>query len=263
MKTIDKKNQNTIPVFITARMGSTRLPGKHLLEICGKPIIEQMINRIKQAKLSEFIVLCTTSLPEDDVLIEIANRCNIKCFRGNPTDILKRWLDAADYFGVQSFVSAEADDVFCDPEFIDIITLELQTNTYDYISCKGMPFGVTPTGIKVEALRKICSLKKENDTEGQERFFTRTGLFKVHYIEITDPELINSDARMTLDYPEDYEFFKRVFSCMGRDGKYFSLRKILVLLKEHPEIIEINKKMQLIYEQRYTEKYGAVNLNRA
>jgi spore coat polysaccharide biosynthesis protein SpsF (cytidylyltransferase family) len=68
---------------------------------------------------------------------------------------------------------------------------------------------------------------------------------------------------MTLDYPEDYEFFKRVFSCMGRDGKYFSLRKILVLLKEHPEIIEINKKMQSIYEQRYTEKYGAVNLNKA
>jgi len=263
MKTNDKKNQNTIPVFITARMGSTRLPGKHLLEICGKPIIEQMITRVKQAKLPEFIVLCTTSLPEDDVLVEIANRYNIKSFRGNPIDILKRWLDAADYFRVQSFISAEADDVFCDPEFIDIITLELQTNTYDYISCKGLPFGVTPTGINVEALRKICSLKKENDTEGQERFFTKTGLFRVHYIDITDPELINPDARMTLDYSEDYEFFKTVFSYIGGDSKFFSLREILVFLKEHPEIIEINKKMQSIYQQRYTEKYGAVSFNKA
>lgn len=263
MKTNDKKIQNTIPVFITARMGSTRLPGKHLLEICGKPIIEQMITRVKQAKLPEFIVLCTTSLPEDDVLVEIADRCNIKSFRGNPTDILKRWLDAADYFDVQSFISAEADDVFCDPEFIDIITAELQKNTYDYISCKGLPFGVTPTGINVGALRKICSLKKEYDTEGQERFFTKTGLFRVHYIDITDPELINPDARMTLDYSEDYEFFKTVFFCIGGDSKFFSLREILVLLKEHPEIIEINKKMQSIYQQRYTEKYGAVSLNKA
>jgi len=260
MKTLRKKNQSNIPVFITARMGSTRLPGKHLLEICGKPVIEQMITRIKQTKLPEFIVLCTTSLTEDDVLIEIANRCNIKIFRGNPTDILKRWLDTADHFGVQHFISAEADDVFCDPEFIDIIIQELQKNTYDYISCKGLPFGVTPTGIKVEALRKICSLKKENDTEGQERFFTKTGLFKVHYIEITDPELINPDARMTLDYPEDYAFFKKVFAYLGGDGNFFSLREILNLLKEHPEIMKINNKMQAIYEQRYKEKYGAVDL---
>ena len=263
MKSTGKKNQNAIPVFITARMGSTRLPGKHMLDICGKPVIEQMIMRIKQAKLPEFIVLCTTSYPEDDVLVDLANRCNIKFFRGNPTDILKRWLDAADHFGVQYFISAEADDVFCDPGFIDIIIQELQKNTFDYIACKGLPFGVTPTGIKVEALRKICSLKKENDTEGQERFFTKTGLFKVHYIEITDPELINPDARMTLDYSEDYVFFKKVFSYLGGSGSFFSLREILDLLKEHPEIMEINNKMQAIYEQRYKEKYGAVDLNRS
>jgi len=261
MKTIDQKNQNPIPVFITARMGSTRLPGKHLLEICGKPIIEQMITRIKHAKLPAFIVLCTTIQPEDDVLVELANRCDIKSFRGNPTDILQRWLDAADHFSVPSFVSAEADDVFCDPEFVDIITQELQKNTYDYISCKGLPFGISPTGINVTALRKICSLKKENDTEGQERFFTKTGLFKVHYLEITDLDLINPDARMTLDYPEDYEFFKMIFSSLGGEGKFFSLREILVLLRERPEIIEINNKMQSIYEQRYKEKYGTVDLN--
>ena len=257
------KNQSDIPVFITARMGSTRLPGKHLLEICGKPVIEQMITRIKQAKLPAFIVLCTPSLPEDDIFVNIVNRCNIKIFRGNPTDILLRWLNAADHFGVQYFISAEADDVFCDPEFIDIIIRELQQDTYDYIACKGLPFGVTPTGIKVEALRKVCSLKKDDDTEGQERFFTKTGLFKVHYIEITDPGLINPDARMTLDYPEDYEFFKRVFSYLDGRGKFFPLRVILNLLKEHPEIMEINNKMQAIYEQRYKEKYGAVDLNRA
>lgn len=262
MKNTAIETTNPIPVFITARMGSTRLPGKHLKDICGKSVIEQMITRIKHAKLPAFIVLCTTVLPEDDVLVELAKQCNIKCFRGNPTDILKRWLDAADLFNVKSFVSAEADDLFCDPEFVDIIIQELQKNTYDYISCKGLPFGVTPTGINVTALRKICSLKKENDTEGQERFFTKTGLFRVHYIEITDPELINPDARMTLDYAEDYEFFKTVFTRLDCGEKFFPLREILVLLKKHPEIMNINNKMQAIYEQRYKEKYGKVDLNK-
>jgi spore coat polysaccharide biosynthesis protein SpsF len=257
-----KKTKNTIPVFITARMGSTRFPGKHLKEICGEPVIEQMISRIKHAKLPNFIVLCTTFLPEDDVFEDIAKRCDIKIFRGHPTDILKRWLDAADFFKVQYFISAEADDVFCNPVHIDRIIQDLKSGKYDYVSCKGLPFGVTPTGIKVDALRKICSLKKEDDTEGQERFFTKTGLFNVRYIEITDPEVMNPYVRMTLDYPEDYEFFKTVFSHLYKDKKFFSLKEILTLLKEHPEIAEINKKMQAKYEQRYKERYGTVNLNR-
>jgi len=262
MTTIPKTRQNNIPVFITARMGSTRFPGKHLKEICGKPVIEQMIFRIKHAKLPNFIAICTTNLSEDDVFEDIAARCNIKIFRGHPTDILKRWLDAADYFNVQNFISAEADDVFCDPEHIDLIIQDLKSGTYDYVTCKGLPFGVTPTGINVEALRKICSLKKEDDTEGQERFFTKTGLFNVHNIAISDPKVMNPQARMTLDYPEDYEFFKTVFSFLYKEKKYFSLQEILTLLKDHPEIIEINRKKQAEYEQRYNQRYGTVNLNR-
>lgn len=261
MKTINKKNQNHIPVFITARMGSTRLPGKHLLNICGKPVIEQMITRIKHAELPVFIAICTTSLPDDDVFEDIAKRCNVKIFRGHPSDILKRWLDAADYFKINYFISAEADDVFCDPVCIDEIIKVLSSGAWDYVACKGLPFGVTPSGINVEALRKICALKKEEDTEGQERFFTKTGLFRVHYIEITDSDMRNPHVRMTLDYPEDYEFFKMIFSHLYKKNKYFSLQEILHLLKEHPEIIEINKKMQVIYEERYKSKYSTVSLD--
>jgi spore coat polysaccharide biosynthesis protein SpsF len=260
MTAMQKINPNSIPVFITARMGSTRFPGKHLKEICGKPVIEQMISRIKQAKLPSSIVLCTTYLSEDDVFEDIANRCNINIFRGHPTDILKRWLATSDFLKCQLFISAEADDVFCDPIFIDLIIENLKSGKYDYITCKGLPIGVTPTGIKVDALRTICSLKKEEDTEGQERFFTKTGLFKVHTIEIHDPNVINHEVRMTLDYPEDYEFFKTVYSYLYKEKKQFSLQDIIILLKEHPEIIEINKKMQTIYQQRYNERYGAVTL---
>jgi spore coat polysaccharide biosynthesis protein SpsF (cytidylyltransferase family) len=252
--------EKNIPVFITARIGSTRLPGKHLLPVCGKPIIEQMITRIKHALYPKLFVLCTTVLPEDDVFEKIAQNCEIKIFRGHPTDILQRWLDTADYFKVDYFISAEADDVFCDPEYIDVIAGELSTDEFDYITCKGLPFGATPTGIKVSALRKICAIKDDDDTQGQERFFTKTGLFKIKNIQVMDAELNQPEIRMTLDYQEDYEFFKTIFMHLYSKDGFFSLREILQLLRIHPEIVSINEKMQEKYRQRYDNLYGTVKL---
>jgi spore coat polysaccharide biosynthesis protein SpsF (cytidylyltransferase family) len=244
-----------IPVFITARMGSTRLPGKHLLPLNGKPCIEQMITRVKNAHLPEYFVLCTTTLPEDDVFIEIAERLNIKLFRGHPTDILKRWLDAADQYKVRYFISAEADDIFCDPELIDRMVRILRVMNPDYISYVGIPIGITPTGIGVRALRKVCESKTETNTEGQERFFTKRGDFKVFKLEIVDPELKHPTARMTLDYYQDYGFFQTVYSCLGND-RYFTLREIIALLNTHPDIVRTNQYRQEHYERRYQELYG-------
>jgi len=251
---------NYVPVFVTARIGSTRLPGKHLLPVCGKPIIEQMIARIKHAQMPGLFVICTTDLPEDDVFMEIARHSGVEIFRGHPSDILQRWLDAADHFNAKYFISAEADDVFCDPDYIDVIARELVTGKYDYITCKGLPFGATPTGINVAALRKICTIKDDDDTQGQERYFTKTGLFRVKNIQVDDSDLHQPDMRMTLDYQEDYEFFKEVFNHLYTEGSFFSLKEIIRLLKNHPEIARINEKMQEKYKQRYDSLYGTVKL---
>jgi spore coat polysaccharide biosynthesis protein SpsF len=77
-----------IAVFIPIRLGSSRLPKKPLIEIKGKSLIEHLIERVKTAKLPNQIVLCTTTKPEDSVFIDIARKCNVKCFRGSEKDIL-------------------------------------------------------------------------------------------------------------------------------------------------------------------------------
>ena len=246
-----------VATFITARMGSTRLPGKHMLPVQGRPIIEYLISRVKRAKEPGCVVLCTTTLREDDVLEEIAWRCGIPSFRGHPTDILLRWLKAAREYQVEFIVSAEADDVFTDPECIDLIVRDYRRTGADYITCRGLPFGGTPTGIRVGALQKVCDMKREEDTEGQERFFTKTGLFRVEYIDVTDPGLRHPEIRMTLDYQEDYEFFREVITRMEK-GASAPLREIIAFLLRHPEIIEINQGMQKIYEKRYKTKYGSI-----
>lgn len=244
-----------IAIFVTARMGSTRLPGKHMLQIEDKPIIEHLIARITLAKSTNKIILCTTILNDDAVLEKEANRLGVLCFRGHPTDILKRWLDAADQNEIDFIISAEGDDIFCDPDCIDkIVDCYLKTDA-DYIVCDDLPVGVTPSGIDVEALRKVCRLKKDENTEGQFRYFIQTGLFHVEHIKTNDPELAHPEIRMTLDYEEDYTFFKQIFHDLYVDGEVFGLKKILWHLKRYPDIFLINVGMQKEYEKRSAELY--------
>ena len=242
-------------VFIPARTKSTRLPNKALLEIKGKPVIEHLIDRVKLAKLPDLIVLCTTINPEDVILGRIAERNNISHFQGSEKDILNRYLKAAFKYKVDFIVNADGDDVFCDPEYIDrVIELFIQTGA-DFIKCEGLPFGVAPSGIKVKALEKICKNKAVTNTEtGWSRYFTEPGLFKVQYLEVEDEDLRHPEIRLTLDYPEDYEFFKEVFERLYVPGEVFTLKEIMVLLKNNPSITDLNKDLQKEYWETFQRK---------
>jgi len=243
-------------IFIAVRMKSTRLPKKAILKIKGKTVVEHLIDRLKTAKLPGLIVLCTSTHPDDKILADIAEKNNIEHFRGSEQDKLGRFLDAAKKYNVDFIVSVDGDDVFCDPEFIDK-TIETFIRTQaDYITCKDLPLGAASHGIKVDALRKICEIKDETDTEVYGGYFTETSLFKVKYLDVEDHELRHPEIRMTLDYPEDYEFFKAVFDELYSPGKVFTLKEILTLLRRKPHIMEINKQLQQKYTERIQKHLG-------
>ena len=107
-------------IFITVRSGSTRLPNKATLKINGVPTIEHLIKRVKNSKLADVIVLCTTTLPEDDILCQIAEDNNIKYYRGSVKDKLERWKGACEKFNIDFFITADGDDLFCEPTLIDL-----------------------------------------------------------------------------------------------------------------------------------------------
>jgi len=234
-------------IFLSIREKATRLPKKVLLEIKGKTVTEHLIDRLKQTKLPDLIVLCTSTHPDDTILVDIAKKNNIQYFRGSEEDKLDRYLNAALKFGVDFMVIVDGDDIFCDPVFIDkTIERFIQTDA-DFITCKELPLGVACSGIKLEALKKVCEIKDESDTEVWGGYFTETGLFKVEYLEVEDEELRHPEIRMTLDYPEDFEFFKAIFDRLYVPGKVFTLKEIMTLLKNNPHIININKDMQKAY----------------
>lgn len=230
-------------IFITVRTGSTRLPQKALRLIGRKTTIELVIERVKRVGVP--VILCTTKLPEDDILCLIAVENGILFSRGSKEDKLERWRQAAERNGVGFFVTADGDDLLCDPELISLAFEQYAISNADFIEGKNIPCGSFTYGIKVSALNKVCEIKDTSDTEMIVPYFTETGLFNVEELDV--PEVFKRpEIRMTLDYEDDLKFFQTIFDHFD---KPFLLRDVLTFLDKNPEVIDINQYLQ----QRYLD----------
>ncbi len=246
-------------VLLTAGTRSTRLPVKVLRSIRGRAAIEHLIDRLKLARRPETIVMCTSTHPADDVLVGVAARNHIECFRGSEFDLLERYRAATVGRAWDFVVIVDGDDLFSDPPHIDEMIGAFQDTGADFIKVEGLPFGVAPNGVKVRALETVCAIKAEESTDGWGKYFTRSGLFQVVELPVRDPRLRRPELRMTLDYPEDLRFFGAVFAALYVPGQVFSLADVIRLLDEKPEIARLNMHMQEIYWERF-KQYEALRL---
>tara|TARA_R110000744_G_scaffold114405_1_gene213949 strand:+ start:151 stop:912 length:762 start_codon:yes stop_codon:yes gene_type:complete len=225
-------------ILITVRTNSTRLPQKALLKIKDKTTIEYLIERVKQSKLADIIILCTTQLSEDDILCEIATKHNIKYYRGSELDKLERWKGACDEFKVDFFVTADGDDLFCDPKLIDLAFNQCINNNVDFIKASKIICGAFTYGISYSSLYQVCKIKDTNDTEMMWPYFEDTKLFNIQQLEGVPKEYFRSDIRMTLDYEDDLKFFTNIIHYFN--GKMFGLMDIISYINNRPDIAKIN-----------------------
>jgi spore coat polysaccharide biosynthesis protein SpsF len=238
-------------IFIPVRISSTRLLNKPLLKIKGKTVIEHLIDRMKSAKLPDVIVLCTTTNQEDKKLVNIAKKNKIEYFRGSEKDIIKRFFEAAMKYDIDFIVNVDGDDILCDPEYVDKTIDIFLKNNPDVIKWEGLPFGAAPLGIKVGALKKVYSTKDVDDTEtGWGLYFTENKLFNVEILQ-ADSAVRYPDIRMSLDYPEDFDFFNKIFEELYVPGKTMSLLNVITFLRRNPQIIRINTGLQKKYLKRF------------
>lgn len=240
-------------IFITARLKSGRLPKKLLLPIEGKAVIHHLIDRLKLAKLPDLIVLCTSTNPQDSPLVQYAKANSIECFRGSEDDVLLRFLEAAKKFSVNFIVVTWGDELFCDAEHIDKVISFFEETYADLILSDTLPLGTYTYGLKVEALERVCAMKKERDTEVWGKYFTESGFFDVRHLPV-EKEFARPDVRITLDYPEDLQLVKEIFARLRASQNTFSLRTILDLLDKNPELRDINKDCQAKYEQQIAKQ---------
>jgi len=246
--------------FIPVRLSSTRLPSKALLKILDKPCIQYLIERVKKIENLDGIILCTTKTSIDDKIVKFAKKMNVDFFRGSEMDILERFKNAASEFHVENIVNIDGDDILCEPEFIIKTANELKKNQADYISWKNMPLGTTPIGIKTSALETVCNLKNVQNTEtGWGKFFTETGLFKVKFLTSDDPELTNTDIRLTLDYPEDFKLFEQILINLKEP---FNLKDIVNFLHSRKDVQDLNKDVKEIYWKNYEKKATKIKMKK-
>jgi spore coat polysaccharide biosynthesis protein SpsF len=239
--------------LITARLKSTRLPEKLLSEIQGKPIFSHMLDRLKLAKRVAEIIVCTSGHPQDDRLVELAQHEGVSCFRGDEDDVVRRLSEAAGAFELDYILSITGDCPFVDPEYADKIVSAFEETDADLIRAFDLPLGAFSYGVKPTAFRQVIDIKDDNNTEVWTRYFTDLDLFKVHDLPISERHR-RPDLRMTLDYPEDLDFFKAVFSRLYEPGRVFTLDEILNLLEQNPQITAINQHCAAAYKKRWTRQ---------
>jgi spore coat polysaccharide biosynthesis protein SpsF (cytidylyltransferase family) len=244
---------------ITARLGSSRLPRKMLADLNGQSVLQRVAERVSLARRPDLLVLATTEEPEDDELVEAAQRLGLAVYRGPTEDVLVRWRDAARTYQADLIVNCDGDDVFCDPVHIDRVVECHERTGAEYITCSGLPFGAAPTGFALSGLERVCERKRESNTEGQGRFFEAPGV--VQRAEVAAPaSLGHVDARMTLDYPEDLEFFRAVLGELAEGEEIPTLEEIVALLRARPDLVAINAGLQERYWQRFNQLYQPVEL---
>lgn len=236
-------------IFIPVRLSSTRLPEKHLKIVEGKPIILHLIKRLTNTKKIRNIVICTTDKKVDDPLVNILKKLNVKIFRGNEKDILNRYLQAAKKFKTDFIISADGDDIYADPDYVDKIVSNFERDNCDYVDMIGFPFGMASVGIKFSALEKVCRIKQTDNTDtGYRLFFTENKVFNVTQLKLEKEIVFPKNLHLTLDYEEDLMLAKKIYSELGTE---FHLSDILELFSKKPELLEITDGIEIKYKKHW------------
>lgn len=229
---------------IEARMGSTRLPGKALMEIMGVPMLELLIERLKGAKNLDDIVIATSINIKDDALEALAKRIGVKCFRGSEEDVLKRVLEAAHFAKADHIVEIWGDTPLLDPKIIDHAIEFYHTHEYDCIGTleKAYPLGMSLLIFPTKVLAEVDLITQDPiDRENVSNYiYEHPKHFEV--CDLPCPEnLRRPDVRLTVDEAPDLELVRKLFEALRPKNPFFDTKDILDYLNRHPQLLDINK----------------------
>lgn len=235
-----------IIAVIQARMGSTRLPGKVLLPILGRPMLSLQIERIKRAKLIDQIVIATSGHPSDLPIQQFAQENGILCIRGAVDDVLDRYYQAAKRTQAEHIVRLTGDCPLSDPDVIDAVVRHHVRHHEDYTSNVHPP--TYPDGFDVEVLTMRALQEAWNNADAASEREHVTSYFRRELPHVARGNISHdsdvSDIRLTVDEPEDYEVVKRVFEGLVAMGTGFGLSDVLALLQDHPDISKLNSAIE-------------------
>jgi spore coat polysaccharide biosynthesis protein SpsF len=237
-----------VVAIIQARMGSTRLPGKVMTEIVGKPMLWHLVDRVKKCRSVDLVVVATTTNKEDRVVKELAEKSGAKAYCGSEDDVLDRYYQAAKLYGADVVVRITADCPLIDPHLVDRMVKYFEDNRdkLDYVGM-GSP-NPYPDGLDAEvfSFKVLKKAWKETKLKSEREHVTpyiwkNEKLFRIGAVAL-DKDL--SRFRWTVDEEKDLRFVREVYKHLYKEGQIFATEEILELLSRKPELLDINQGIQ-------------------
>jgi len=239
------KKKDKIVAVIEARMTSSRLPGKVLLEAAGKPMLEHLVDRLRRAPSIQEIVVATTVNRTDDCLEDFTKRVGVKCFRGSEADVMSRVIGAGENAAADIIVEVTGDCPIADPMIVEQTIRLFLYNPCDYAANRHLPAYPDGMGCQVfwlETLKRSARMTSDIHDHEHVTLFIRNHpeIFRHVYLP-APPDLYWPELRLTLDEVFDYELLKRLIEHFHADNPYFGCREVLAFLRQRPELLDINR----------------------
>jgi spore coat polysaccharide biosynthesis protein SpsF len=235
-------NSAKVVAIIQARTGSTRLPGKVLMDLEGETVLARVVQRVRRARLIDDVLIATTNEPADDAIVDECQRCSVAVFRGDEDDVLDRYYRAAQSCAAGIVVRITSDCPLIDPEITDKTVAAFLDARPDYASnalIRTYPRGLDTEVMTVAALERAW----RSATEAYQRahvtpyIYQNPDAFKI--LPVTG-DADYSGHRWTLDTPEDLAFIRAIYARV-EDQSNFGWRDVLRILDREPELAEMNR----------------------
>lgn len=238
-----------ILAIIQARMGSSRLPGKVLLDLAGRPVLWHAVSRVRKARLVDQVLVATTDQPSDEPIRQFCVVQAVPCFGGSEQDVLDRFVQAARFAGAtesDAIVRITADCPLIDPAVIDQVVAAYRQVGADYVSNVQPP--TFPDGLDVEVFRFSALLTAWREAKLISEREHVTPYLRNHPEKFSAHNVTHSTdlsaLRWTLDEPADYALLQRLVAELDRNQLDFHLEDVLQVLAAHPEWQELNRDFQ-------------------
>jgi len=233
-----------VVAVVQARVGSTRLPGKVLKDISGKPMLWHVLNRLRLSTKIDSIILAIPDSKRNDQLEDFAKGLNLHHFRGSEADVLSRYYGAATKFGADVIVRLTSDCPLIDPRVIDKVIEQHLNSDADYTSNtirRTFPRGLGTEVFNFATLERAHrEAKQDYEREHVTPYiYQHPNLFQLKSVEATG-KLRRPDLRLTVDTEEDLKLIREIFKRLQRNGQVFYIEDVINLLDKHPELAAIN-----------------------
>ena len=234
--------------MIQARMSSSRLPGKVMKPLVGKPMIEHILKSLSNSKKISDIIVLTSTNKQDDVLVNYLKENNWEYFRGDENDVLNRYYKAAEKYDADYIVRITADNPLIDHNVVDEVIEKAIESKVDYAAndlVKTYPLGYRVEIISRKTLNEIERIAKDSLSREHVTLYVIKNKERFKVINVNAPKSLRHPGwRLTVDAIEDFNLIEKIFQNLYSKNKSIKYKEVAEFLLKNPNLLKINRNIR-------------------